>query len=81
MPNDPGKARKARPRAEWAETTRQAQRDYQKRARAKLAADVPADVADAFREYCIANGQTVSGMLSRFVYETLAQANRPADPD
>lgn len=76
-----GTVRNVKPYAQWNESTKEAQRAYKKRSRKKITVDLPIETAARFREYCTANGQTVSGMLSRFVYETLAQANSPTDPD
>lgn len=65
--------RKARPRETWAESTRQAQRNYQKKARAKLCCDVSKETADSFRAFCADQGKSVSAVLGDYVKQLLQE--------
>lgn len=65
--------RKARPRSEWSEDARQRQRDYKRRERATLAADLPRDVADRFRDYCSERGLSVSATIAEYIYSVVGR--------
>lgn len=64
--------RKARPRAEWAESSREKQREYQKRSRMKCSADVSRETGERFRDICAAQGKTVSAVLAEYIRAQIA---------
>ena len=75
------KGQKARPRSDWAETSRKKQLQWQKENRVKLAADVPKDIGDAFRAYCKDHGKSVSAVLAEYVRDALRGSGQfPTDP-
>lgn len=59
--------RRARPRSDWSENARARQNQYKKRERATIAADLPRETADRFREYCAASGRSVSAVIADYV--------------
>lgn len=59
--------RRARPRSDWSEDARERQRSYQRRERATIAADLPRETADRFRQYCAASGRSVSAVIADYV--------------
>lgn len=59
--------RRARPRADWTDDAKRRQNDYKKRERATIAADLPRETADRFREYCAASGRSVSAVIAEYV--------------
>lgn len=60
-------SRRARPRADWSEDARARQNQYKKRERATIAADLPRETADRFRQYCAASGRSVSAVIADYV--------------
>lgn len=71
--------RKARPRGEWAESTRKKQNEYKRLKRMKLAADVDRDTGEKFREMCEARGSTVSAEIARLVREEMRRGAESLD--
>ena len=71
--------RKARPRGEWAESTRRKQNEYKRTKRMKLAADVDRETGEKFRSICSAHGLSVSAMLSQMIREAIAREDQPLD--
>lgn len=64
--------RRARPRADWTEDAKRRQNDYKKRERATIAADLPRETADRFKQYCAAQGKTVSAVLAEYIRAQIA---------
>ena len=67
------KGQKARPRSDWAESTRKKQAAWMKENRVNLTASVPASVGEAFRAYCKAQGKTVSAVLAEYVRSCIGE--------
>ena len=65
------KGQKAKPRSEWAESTRKAQKAWMRENRVQLSTNVPKDIGDAFRAYCKDHGKTVSAVLAEYVRDVL----------
>lgn len=59
--------RRARPRADWTDDAKRRQNDYKKRERATIAADLPRETADRFKQYCAASGRSVSAVIAEYV--------------
>lgn len=68
--------RRAAPRSAWAESTREKQNEWKKRNRMKCAADVDRQTGLLFRDYCAAQGRSVSAVLADYIYSIVG---RPED--
>ena len=61
-----------KPYADWSEKRKQTLKEYNQKNYSVLGCKLPRETADDFRNYCKAQGKTVSSVLSEYVKKCLA---------
>lgn len=73
--------KKKRTRSDWTDEQKKRQNDRIKENYKVIGCKVQRPIADAFFEYATKNGQTVNGLISKFIVDSLSNANMLPDKE